>query len=97
MTTFTRKETGWLLGIVTAVAVTGAAGFVYFFIGLVAHAFSVCTEPTVWWAPGYYLLALVLPIIGVRTGFRTGRAFIHHAALVKAPAPSLTVGLPPGR
>jgi hypothetical protein len=78
MTAFARTGIGWLLGIITTVAVTFAAGFVYCFIGLVAHAFSVCTEPTVWWAPGYYLLALALPVIGAWTGFRTGRAFIHR-------------------
>lgn len=80
MTTFTRKSIGWLLGIITGIAVTCAAGFVYCFIGLAVHAFSVCTDPTVWWAPGYYLLALALPIIGVWTGFRAGRAFIHRTA-----------------
>ena len=76
----TGKVIGWMLGIATGIAVTAGAWFVYVVIGLVTGAMSICTEPSAWWSPIYYLLALLLPVIGAWAGFRAGRAFIHCVA-----------------
>ena len=75
-----KKVIGSMLGLATGIAVTAGAWFVYVVIGLVTGAMSICTEPSAWWAPIYYLLALLLPVIGTWAGFRAGRAFMHRAA-----------------